>query len=92
VEITELQYTTETKLKRIAFLSARDAHKCYTNLMHHFNEASLKECFHLLDGKKAVGTDGLCKERYSKGLDKNIKELIERMKRMAYRPKTSTNT
>ena len=50
---------TETKLKRIAWLSGRDEHKQFTSLMHHFNEASLKDCFHRLDGKKAVGTDGV---------------------------------
>lgn len=86
MEITKPQYTTETKLKRIAFLSERDPHKCFTSLMHHFNEKSLKECFNMLDGRKAVGIDGIDKEQYEKDLDKNIKALTERMKRMAYRP------
>ena len=56
---------TETKLKRIAWLSGRDEHKQFTSLMHHFNEASLKDCFHRLDGKKAVATDGVTKENFS---------------------------
>jgi RNA-directed DNA polymerase len=86
VGITKLQYTTETKLKRIAFLSGKDPHKCFTSLMHHFTEESLKECFNLLDGKKAVGIDGMDKGQYAKDLDKNIRELITRMKRMNYRP------
>jgi RNA-directed DNA polymerase len=83
---TEAQYSTETTLKRIAFLSEREPHKQFTSLMHHFNEGSLKECFNMLDGKKAIGVDGIDKMRYSMELDKNIKELIEKMKRMAYRP------
>lgn len=83
---TETQYSTGTILKRIAFLSARDPHKQFTSLMHHFNEGSLKECFNLLDGRKTVGVDGIDKAQYEVELDKNIKELIGRMKRMAYRP------
>ena len=79
-------YTTETKLTRIASLSGEDPHRTFKSLMHHFNEESLKECFNLLEGKKAVGVDGIEKEQYAKDLDKNIGELLERMKRMAYRP------
>jgi RNA-directed DNA polymerase len=84
--ITESRYTTETKLKRIAFLSERDPHKQLTSLMHHFNVESLEECFNLLDGKKAIGIDGIDKELYGKELDKNLEELIMRMKSMSYRP------
>ncbi len=82
----ESQVNTSTKLKRIAFLSERDPHKQFTSLMHHFNEESLKECFYMLDGRKAVGTDGISKEEYAKDLDENIQRLVEKMKRMAYRP------
>ena len=59
--ITEPQYTTDQRLNRIAWLSARDPHKQFTSLMHHFNVGSLKDCFNELDGKKAVGTDGIDK-------------------------------
>ena len=82
----ETQIKTETKLKRITFLSERDKHKQFTSLMHHFNEQSLKECFYMLDGRKAVGIDGISKDEYAKNLDENIRDLVERMKRMAYRP------
>jgi group II intron reverse transcriptase/maturase len=54
--------------------------------MHHFNEASLLECYLRLDGKKAVGTDGITKEQYGEQLNDNLKDLLDRMKRMAYRP------
>jgi len=86
MEISEFQNTTETKLKRIAYLSSRDKRKQFTSLMHHYNEESLKECFMQLDGKKAAGIDGIDKEQYSVNLDKNINDLLARMKRMAYRP------
>jgi group II intron reverse transcriptase/maturase len=54
--------------------------------MHHFNEGTLKECSYMLDGRKAVGIDGISKSEYAKNLDGNIRNLVERMKRMAYRP------
>ena len=83
---TEPCTMTDTKLKRIAWLSARDPQRQFDCLMHLFNEESLAGCFHALDGKKAVGTDGIDKAAYGCGLNDNLKELVERMKRMAYRP------
>jgi RNA-directed DNA polymerase len=77
---------TETKLRRIAWLSAREPKKVFHQLMHHFNEASLADCFHELDGCKAVGADGVTKAEYGERLDENIQDLTARMKRMAYRP------
>ena len=78
---------TETKLKRIAWLSSKDSEATFRCLMHHVNEESLGSIFNKLDGKKAVGIDGVRKEDYGKELDENLKDLVERMKRMAYRPK-----
>jgi len=83
---TETQSITRTKLKRIALLSKGDSKRSFESIMHHFNQESLKECFHELDGKKAVGADGIDKETYGKDLDQNISTLISKMKSMAYRP------
>jgi len=52
---TETQSITKTKLDRITLLSKGDSRRSFESLMHHFNQESLKECFHELDGKKAVG-------------------------------------
>ena len=83
---TESLSKTETILKRIRWLSGKDPKKEYHTLIHHFNEDSLRECFNELDGKKAVGADGVDKEKYRENLDENLRDLIARMKRMAYRP------
>lgn len=83
---TESLSITKTKLNRIALLSGQDSSRSFESLMHHFNEESLKECFYELDGKKAVGIDGINKVVYGKELDQNISKLIARMKAMAYRP------
>lgn len=86
MKTTELQATTGTQLQRIAWLSARDRQKQFDCLMHHFNEASLAACFHTLDGRKAMGVDGVSKADYGEHLEENLKELIQRMRRMGYRP------
>jgi RNA-directed DNA polymerase len=82
----ESQSETATKLERIRWLSGKDSKKEYRNLMHLFNEDSLRECFNELDGKKAVGADGIDKEKYRENLEENLRNLVARMKRMAYRP------
>jgi len=77
---------TATKLKRIAQRSGEDPRAEFNWLMPHFNEGSLIGCFNELDGKKAVGVDSQTKEEYGRHLKGNIRRLIARMKRMAYRP------
>jgi group II intron reverse transcriptase/maturase len=86
MDTTDVPTKTETKLKRIAWLSSRDERKVFNSLMHLFNEESLRDCFNELDGKKAVGIDGVDKAQYQESLDENIKDLIARMKGMTYRP------
>lgn len=86
MESPEFLKSTATKLERITWLSSRDTGKVFNNLMHLFNTESLRDCFHTLDGKKAVGIDGVRKDEYVENLDKNLHDLIDRMKRMAYRP------
>ena len=84
--LTEDTITTETKLKRIAALSAANPEMVFTHVIHHINEESLRTCFHELDGKKAIGIDGIDKASYEENLDKNLRDLMNRMKRMAYIP------
>lgn len=86
MEYTETPIMTETKLKRIATLSAGNREMIFTQLMHHFNEESLLTCYQELDGKKAKGIDGVDKTSYGKELTTNLKNLVERLKRMAYIP------
>lgn len=88
MEATELPVTTDTKLKRIAYLSGRDKGAEFDCLMHHFNHESLCECYLRLNGKKAVGADGITKEQYGEQLNGNLEDLLVRMKQMAYRPQS----
>ena len=83
---TESQTNTDTELTKIAWLSAQNPNQEFHSLMHHINVEALRNCFNKLDGKKAVGTDGIDKVTYGKNLQESLIDLIERMKRMAYRP------
>ncbi len=77
---------TDTKLARVAWLSAKDPRKEFTCLMHFYNEESLLKCYQTLDGKKAVGIDKVTKDHYGLNLRENLNNLLERMRKMAYRP------
>jgi hypothetical protein len=59
VESIRDSINTNTKLKRIAWLSAQEPEKVFDQLVHLVNEGSLAACFHELDGRKAVGIDGI---------------------------------
>ena len=49
----------------------------------------LKELFHRLNGRKAIGIDGVTKMQYGENLDYNLEQLMARIRRGSYRPKAS---
>ena len=59
----------------------------FTSIGHLINEELLTDCHKEMDGKKAVGIDGITKEEYGKNLEDNLKELVDRLRRKAYRPR-----
>lgn len=78
---------TETKLKRIAWLSSQDKERKFECVMHHVNLETLRGNFLRLDAKKAKGIDGVSKEEYGNDLENNLNRLIDELKRMAYKPR-----
>ena len=77
----------ETKLARIAQLSRENPQMVFTSIGHLINVEMLKECHGKMDGTKAVGIDGITKDEYTKHLDENLENLVERLKRKSYKPK-----
>ena len=77
----------ETKLARISQLSKENPDMVFTSLGHLINKEMLQSCHLQMDGEKAVGIDGVTKEKYSRNLDENIENLIERLKKKSYKPK-----
>jgi len=76
----------EMKLKRITELSNEGEHVTFKWLIQQVTEENLISCFHALDGKKALGIDGISKDEYGANLTENIKSLVARMKNMDYFP------
>ena len=82
-EITE---SVGTRLGFVAERAKRDKSATFEAIIHHVNEESLKASFQQLRKECAVGIDGTSWEEYEKRLEENIKGLMERMKKMSYRP------
>ena len=74
----------EHELKGIRYQSRTYAR--LETLMNRVNETSIKEAHKRQVRNKAVGVDGTTKEEYEKELDKNVADLIQRMKRFSYKP------
>ena len=61
-------------------------------LMHMVNEETLlKQHEKQIEGK-APGIDGITKEQYGENKEKNVAELITRMKKFSYKPKAVRRT
>lgn len=81
--------TWPTKLERLSKRVERDKTTVFNNLGHIIDETLLLEMYQKLDGKKAIGMDGITKERYGRGLVANIASLVRRIRNGTYRPKPS---
>ena len=75
-----------TKLERISQLSRENPDMVFTSIGHMIDKKLLKMCHEEMDGGKAVGIDGVTKEEYSRNLEANLDDLMERLKRKAYKP------
>lgn len=56
------------------------------NLIHFVNKETLKEQHKKQQRNKASGIDKMTKDEYENNLEKNIENLIERMKKFSYKP------
>jgi group II intron reverse transcriptase/maturase len=84
--VEQSQMPLETKLQRIEARSHADPKCTFKWLMPLFSAGNLMNCFHRLDGTKAIGTDGVTKAEYGQDLENNLHALVTQMKRFGYRP------
>ena len=78
---------TTTGIERIASRACSDRIQSWTTLMHHFSVENLQACFESLDGRKALGVDGVSKQEYGENLESNLQELHRQLHHLSYRPK-----
>lgn len=77
----------KTKLARISTLSANNPDRVFTSIGHLIDVELLSACHRDMDGKKAVGIDGVTKDEYGAKLKENLEILVKRLKNKSYRPK-----
>ena len=67
----------ETKLERIAEISANSPRPEFTSLHHLINKEMLLQCHKELDGNKAVGVDEITKKEYERKLEQGFIEMLK---------------
>ncbi|MBQ8987446.1 MAG: hypothetical protein IJ100_09475, partial [Lachnospiraceae bacterium] len=72
---TGVERAMETKLERISHLSKANPEMVFKSVYHLINKELLTSCHNDMDGKKAVGIDGVTKEKYGEELESNIDNL-----------------
>ena len=74
----------ETKLERIAEISANSPRPEFTSLYHLINKEMLLQCHKELDGNKAVGVDEITKKEYGRNLGQNIENHTNHSHQLGY--------
>ena len=79
----------KTKLDRISERAVKQKESVFNNLGHIIDLQMLRDCYQQLEGRKAVGIDGVTKEIYGRKLEDNLQDLLSRIRRCAYKPQPS---
>ena len=84
--------TWSTKLERLSKRAADDKTTVFNNLGHLIDKPLLEQMYQQMDRNKAVGQDGVNKERYGRRLSANLDNLLDRIRHGTYKPKPSRIT
>jgi group II intron reverse transcriptase/maturase len=77
----------QTSLQGIAKKAKGQPEYRFRNLSGMFSESNLRECFSDIRKNAASGVDHVSAREYEQNLEKNIENLVERLKKKAYRAK-----
>ena len=78
-----------TKLECIGKRAKLQKDTVFNNIGYVVDLDLLRVCYQELDGKKAIGIDGVTKEAYGKKLEDNLQDLLARIRRHAYKPQAA---
>jgi group II intron reverse transcriptase/maturase len=82
-----------TNLRGIGEKARSQPELVFTSLYHHITDTdNLRACYDALPKDRAVGIDGVSKEKYGEKLEENLLELSARLRRMGYRPQPKRRT
>ena len=74
------------KLSSISARASRDKTFKFISLAHLLNVSFLKDCYLNLARNKAIGIDGVSWQEYKINLNRNIEDLVQRLKRKSFKP------
>ena len=83
--MSKRQNDMQTSLREIAEQAKKDKRRRFTNLSKLLTKEHLKGSFKILNKKAAAGIDKVTYQKYKMDLDRNISELLERVKNGKYR-------
>lgn len=78
--------TVRTKLASIAEIAEKDKNAKFNSLAYLINKNTLKEAFNKLNSNASSGVDNITKAEYENNLEKNICNLVKRLKLGSYKP------
>lgn len=78
-----------TRLESIGKRATFQKDTVFNNIAYVVDLDLLRECYQELDGKKAIGIDGVTKEVYGKRREDNLQDLLGQIRRRAYKPQAS---
>ncbi|UHD15457.1 group II intron reverse transcriptase/maturase [Thiocapsa bogorovii] len=82
-----------TESRRLGEKARNDPRLVFSSLHHHVCDVDhLRACFEALPADRAVGIDGITKERYGANLEENLEALSSRLRNMGYRPQPKRRT
>jgi group II intron reverse transcriptase/maturase len=86
---TDYESNKTTNLDRISKRAKFRKDTVFNNIGYVIDLNLLRESYHQLEGKKAVGIDRVTKAIYGKKLEDNLQNLLARIRRKAYKPQAS---
>ena len=86
---TDYEDNKTTNLDRIGKRAKFRKDTVFNNIGYVVDLNLLRESYHQLDGKKAVGIDKVTKVIYGRNLEDNLQNLLARIRRNAYKPQAS---
>jgi RNA-directed DNA polymerase len=89
---TQGRASLPTGLDRVQVAARGSRHTRFTALLHHVDEAALLRAFQRQRRAASAGVDGMTVERYERDLERNIRDLCDRVHSGRYRPQPVRRT